>query len=91
MDEQDVQFLLTPSFKCSTPQIAQNKALNTENKKISDSSIFMIVMTLSAPKNFEARNFVRNSIKRWKQSTSRSEGIQTLVKLVMLVYFQSPV
>ena len=86
MDEPVVQFLLTPTFKCSTHQTTEYMSVNkenTENQKISHSNIFMIVMALSAPKNFEARNFVRNSIKKWKQSSSRSEGKQTLVKLVM--------
>ena len=59
MDEPEVQYLLQPSFEC----LGSNK-----------SSIFMIVMTLSAPKNFEARNFVRNSIKKWSDATSRKEG-----------------
>ena len=40
MDEPEVQYLLQPSFEC----LGSNKP-----------SIFMIVMTLSAPKNFEAR------------------------------------
>ena len=61
MDELDVRFLAQPSFKCS------NKQLNHEK-------IFMLVMTLSAPKNFEARNFIRNSIKAWTDKTSRNEG-----------------
>ena len=59
MDEPEVQYLLQPSFEC----LRSNKP-----------SIFMIVMTLSAPKNFEARNFVRNSIKKWSDATSRKEG-----------------
>ena len=59
MDEPEVQYLLQPSFECS--------GTNYTN-------IFMIVMTLSAPKNFEARNFVRNSIKKWSDATSRGEG-----------------
>ena len=59
MDEPEVQYLLQPSFECLGPD---------------KPSIFMIVMTLSAPKNFEARNFVRNSIKKWSDGTSRKEG-----------------
>ena len=61
MDEPDVRFIAQPSFECS-------------NKKSNKEKIFMLVMTLSAPKNFEARNFIRNSIKAWTDKTSRNEG-----------------
>ena len=84
MDENHVKFLLTPSFQCSTHQTIQSHSVqseNTENQRIPDSSIFMIVMTLSAPKNFEARNFIRSSIKKWRQSTSRTQGIEILINL----------
>ena len=63
MDEPEVQYLLQPSFEC----LGSSKP-----------NIFMIVMTLSAPKNFEARNFVRNSIKKWSDATSREEGSLTI-------------
>ena len=81
MDEANVQFLLTPSFSCSTKQNAAVKhKLNFETEKVHNDSanIFMLVMTLSAPKNLKARNFVRSSIKKWEKSTSRSEGILIL-------------
>ena len=78
MDETNVQFLLTPSFSCSTKETAAVKnKLNSNTEKVHNNSanIFMLVMTLSAPKNLKARNFVRNSIKKWEKSSSRSEGI----------------
>ena len=67
MNEKNVGFLLTPSYKCE-------KSHNEELTE--DSGIFMLVMTLSAPKNLEARNTIRNSIKNWTISTLRSEGIR---------------
>ena len=76
MDENEVQFLSQPSIQCSLDahgvkdvEISENSITNSES-----SNIFMIVMTLSAPKNFEARNFIRDSIRAWAVKTARKEG-----------------
>ena len=78
MEEREVRFLLQPSFQCSShPSVQRDfkmKEYDTKVEGTKDSNIFMIVMTLSAPKNFEARNFIRNSIKSWTDATSRVEG-----------------
>ena len=66
MEERNVRFLTQPSFDCSITNSMKD-------------SIFMIVMTLSAPKNFEARKFIRNSVKDWTEETSRKEGTNCLL------------
>ena len=85
MDEKDVQFIRQPSFKCSNDfntETEPSRTKNNKNKELEKSSIFMIVMTLSAPKNFEARNFVRKSIEQWTKTTSRSEGNKTFFTII---------
>ena len=62
----NVRFLAQPSFEYSITNSMKD-------------NIFMIVMTLSAPKNFEARNFIRNSVKDWTEKTSRKEGRNCLL------------
>ena len=78
MEEKEVRFLRQPSFQCSQYPIAQQdfkmKELDAKVEINNETNIFMIVMTLSAPKNFEARNFIRNSIKTWRETTSKEEG-----------------
>ena len=76
MDEREVQFLSQPSIQCPLDvdgvkdiDISENSITNAGS-----SNIFMIVMTLSAPKNLEARNFIRDSIRAWSGKTSRKEG-----------------
>ena len=76
MDEPEVRFLAQPSFQCALDihglkgeKIEENSITNSKN-----GNIFMIVMTLSAPKNFEARKFIRNSVSAWAEKTSRKEG-----------------
>ena len=66
MEERNVRFLSQPSLECSIINSMKD-------------SIFMIVMTLSAPKNFEARKFIRNSVKDWTEKTSRKEGKNSLM------------
>ena len=84
MEEKEVRFLRQPSFQCSQYPTAQRdfklKEFDTKVEKNNQSNIFMIVMTLSAPKNFEARNFIRNSIKSWRETTSKEEGNTPFMK-----------
>jgi hypothetical protein len=90
MEEREVQFLLQPSFECSPhPSVQRDvkmKEFDTKVQTNNDSNIFMIVMTLSAPKNFEARNFIRNSIKNWTEATSRLEGRNPFIKIILYYY-----